>query len=211
LTYDAPQQQSPFVTFARRVEETPALDGLAQLFRPGSAFIQADRARADALQGKWLGHALHPIMTFVPLGAWTSATILDLVGGPSSRTAAQRLVATGILGALPTALTGLAEFGQLSQRDRRTASLHAVSNQVALGLFVASYRSRRRGSHGRGAALGLVAHVATGLGGFLGGHLTEARKVSSAHPAFDEPADGATADVPSAQQFTPSPEHLPPA
>jgi uncharacterized membrane protein len=207
LSYDDPQHQSPFVTLARRLEETPALDGLAALFRPASRLLLADRTRQDALQGKWLGHALHPLMTIVPLGAWTSATVLDLVGGPSSRKAAQRLVATGILVAGPTALTGLAEFGRLSARDRRTASLHAVSNQVALGFFVASYRSRRHGHHLKGTALGLTAHVAAGFGGFLGGHLTEARKVSSAHPVFEDPA----AQVPAPQEFEPAPDDLPPA
>ena len=204
MSYDAPEQLPPLVGLTRRLEETTALDGLARLFQPFASVLVADQGRADALQGKWLGHALHPLMTFLPLGAWTSATILDVVGGRSSRGAAQRLVATGIVGALPTALTGLAEFGNLSARDRRTASLHAVSNQVALGLFVASYRSRRRGRHVRGAALGMAAHLGTGLGGFLGGHLTEARKVSSAHPVFDEAGE----ELPDPDTFTPPPEGL---
>ena len=207
MSHDDPQHQSPIVTLTRRLEDTTSLDGLARVFRPLSELLLADRTRADALQGKWLGHALHPLLSIVPLGAWTSATVLDLTAGPTSRAASQRLVATGILAAAPTALTGLAEFGNLTVRDRRTASEHAESNQVALGLFVASYRSRRRGNHGRGAALALTAHLAAGFGGFLGGHLTEARKVSSAHPAFDEP----DVEVPAPTGFTPSPEDLPTA
>jgi uncharacterized membrane protein len=205
MSYDDAQHQSPIVTLTRRLEDTTSLDGLARLFRPGSELLLADRTRADALQGTWLGHALHPLMSILPLGAWTSATVLDLTAGPPSRAAAQRLVGTGILAALPTALTGLAEFGNLSARDRRTASVHAVSNQVALGLFVASYRSRRRGNHRRGVALTMAAHLAAGFGGFLGGHLTEARKVSSAHPAFDEP----DVEAPTPNGFTPPPEELP--
>jgi uncharacterized membrane protein len=134
----------------------------------------------------WLGHAVHPLMTFIPLGTWTSASVLDLVGGQSSRKAAQRLIAVGILSAPPTALTGLAEFGPIAERDKRVAVVHALSNTVALTLFTASWRARRKGAHARGVGLALTAHVATGLGGFLGGHLTEARKVSSRHPAFDE-------------------------
>jgi hypothetical protein len=33
----------------------------------------------SALDGAWLGHAVHPILVVVPIGAWTSATVLDLV------------------------------------------------------------------------------------------------------------------------------------
>lgn len=204
MSYGDAPPQSPIVTLTRRLEETTALDGLAGVLRPLSEQLLSDRTRADALHGTWLGHALHPLLSIVPLGAWTSATVLDVAGGEESRAAAQRLVGTGIIAAAPTALTGLAEFGNLGQRDRRTASLHAVSNQVALGLFVASWVSRRRGNHRRGAALAATAHLAAGFGGFLGGHLTEARKVSSAHPAFEE-SDAAVADP---DDFTPPADEL---
>lgn len=192
-------QPPPIVSATRQLEDTAALDSLVRVFQPFSDLLSADQARSDALRGMWLGHAVHPILTFVPLGAWTSASILDAVGGRGSQKAAQRLVAVGILGALPTALTGLAEFGQLTDRDKRTAAVHAVSNQVALGLFVASYRQRRSGRHVKGAALGLVAHAAAGFGGFLGGHLATARKAGSAHPAFEEGAE----EIPQPQGFPP--------
>ena len=35
----------------------------------------------DALSGTWLGHPLHPLLTDLPIGFWTSAFTLDLVGG----------------------------------------------------------------------------------------------------------------------------------
>ena len=31
----------------------------------------------NALHGTWLGHPLHPVLTDVPLGAWTAARSLD--------------------------------------------------------------------------------------------------------------------------------------
>jgi hypothetical protein len=31
----------------------------------------------DALSGDWLGHALHPLLTDLPIGTWTSAVLLD--------------------------------------------------------------------------------------------------------------------------------------
>ena len=34
----------------------------------------------NALHGVWLGHPLHPVFTDLPLGAWTTALVLDAVG-----------------------------------------------------------------------------------------------------------------------------------
>ncbi len=178
------------VRLTKRLESTTALDGLTRLVQPVADRLLADPGRSDALRGMWLGHALHPLMTFLPLGSWTSATVLDLAGGAGSRKAAQRLVAVGMLTAVPTAVTGLAEFGPARPRDQRTAVVHAMANSTALALFTASYVSRRQGRHARGVLLGLAAHLGTGLGGYLGGHLTEARKVSSRHPAYDDGALG---------------------
>ncbi len=174
------------VSFAKRIEQNQALDGPVRLVKPLVDALLADQRRADALHGTWLGHAIHPLLVMVPIGSWTSATVLDLTGGRTSRTAAQRLVATGILAAAPAAVTGWAEWGLAEQRDQRTGVVHAASNVAAVVVFTASYRARRRGKHFRGVALGLVGHGALGLGGFLGGHLTEARKVSSRHPEFED-------------------------
>src|SRR5437660_12583643 len=33
----------------------------------------------DALNGTWLGHPLHPVLTAIPLVAWTGPTARDLV------------------------------------------------------------------------------------------------------------------------------------
>ena len=45
-----------------------------------------------ALQGDWLGHPLHPAMTDLPIGFWTSAMTLDFVGGRRGRPIATRMV-----------------------------------------------------------------------------------------------------------------------
>lgn len=180
----------PTVSFAKRVEDAAALDTPVRLVQPLVDALLADRTRADALQGMWLGHAVHPLLVMVPIGSWTSATVLDLVGGRDSRDAAQRLVALGVLAFPPAAVTGWAEWGgRLEQRDKRVGVVHAVSNVAAAALFAASWKARRGRKHLRGVALGLAGHGAVGLGGFLGGHLTEARKVASRHPDFaDVPA-----------------------
>jgi uncharacterized membrane protein len=173
------------VRLTQQLEHDASLDPLSDAIRPLAERLVADPGRRELLQGEWLGHALHPLMTDLPIGFWTSANVLDLVGGPSARPAARRLVGLGIACAVPTALTGLAEWAGLhTARDRRTASAHALGNVVALACYTASWRARRREHWRTGVVLGLVGASAASVSGFLGGHLSEARKVSSRHPAF---------------------------
>ena len=64
--------------------------------------------------GEWLGHALHPLLTDLPLGCWLSAGLLDLLGGRRGRPAAQRLVALGLLFVPVTAASGLVDWTSAS-------------------------------------------------------------------------------------------------
>ena len=175
------------VRLTQQLEGDESLDSLADVIRPLAQGLVADPGRRDLLQGEWLGHAVHPLLTDLPIGFWTSANVLDLVGGPSARPAARRLVALGIACAIPTALTGLAEWAGLqTTRDRRTASAHALGNTVALTCYTASWVARRRQRWTTGVILGLAGASAASVSGYLGGHLSEARKVSTRHPAFKE-------------------------
>jgi len=177
---------NPVVTWTQRLEATDALDPLVRAVRPLAEALVADPARRDLLRGAALGHALHPPLTDLPIGFWTSALTLDLLGGRSARPAARRLVALGVLTAVPTAVTGWAEWSGLPEREQRVGVVHAVSNVVALVGFAASWRARARGHHVRGQVIALAASGAVGVGGYLGGHLVSTRKVSSHDPAFDD-------------------------
>jgi hypothetical protein len=182
----------PLVSWTQRLENNRALDTPVRLVQPLVDALLSDKRRADALHGMWLGHSVHPLLVMVPIGAWTSATVLDMVGGRDAQPAAQRLVATGLLAAGPAAVTGWAEWGATGQREKRVGVVHAASNATAIWLFAASWRARSSGRHLGGVALGLAGHAALGVGGYLGGHLTEARKVGSRHPRFDDPLGDAT-------------------
>ncbi|WP_205857448.1 DUF2231 domain-containing protein, partial [Phytoactinopolyspora endophytica] len=87
--------------------------------------------------------------------------------------------------AVPTALTGIAEWTNTTGRERRVGLVHALGNTAALGLYAASWNARRRNRHAMGVLLGLAGGVVASGSGYLGGHLAMARKVSSRHPAFD--------------------------
>ena len=106
---------SPLNALASRLESIEALDGPAGLAgRAVRELIPAGAAK-DVLSGAWLGHALHPIMTDVPIGAWTSAVVLDWSGGKESRSAADRLILMGVLAAGATVATGWSDWADAEQ------------------------------------------------------------------------------------------------
>ncbi|MFN8028653.1 MAG: Rieske 2Fe-2S domain-containing protein [Acidimicrobiia bacterium] len=143
----------------------------------------------DALSGTWLGHTLHPMLTDLPIGCWTSAVVLDLAGGRAARPAAQRLVGLGIVSAIPTAATGASDWSDTGGDVARVGAVHAASNTLALVCFGASWLARRRGHHFRGVALGLLGAGAATVGGYLGGHLVSALGVGVDQTAFSNGAD----------------------
>ena len=79
---------SPLNALAARVEATEALDGPAEAIgRTVRSAIPAGAVK-EALSGAWLGHALHPLVSDVPIGTWTSSVLLDWIGGRDGRTSA---------------------------------------------------------------------------------------------------------------------------
>lgn len=155
-----------------------AIEGLTVLDQPAEAATAAVRgaiplgSRAkDLLSGSWLGHTLHPMLTDLPIGFWTSSFMLDVVGGRRARPASRQLVALGVLSALPTAAAGAADWSDTDGPARRVGLVHAVSNSVALTAYAASWLARRRGQHWKGVALGMAGATAASAGGHLGGHL----------------------------------------
>ncbi len=69
------------VDWTKRLEDATVLDAPVQAIEPYIQKAFGTGARASALRGDWLGHAVHPILTDLVMGSWTSATVLDLLGG----------------------------------------------------------------------------------------------------------------------------------
>jgi nitrite reductase/ring-hydroxylating ferredoxin subunit/uncharacterized membrane protein len=177
-------------TLARAVERLSADERIDQVADPVADTVRdtLDRQPAkDILSGVWLGHPLHPLLTDLPIGFWTSAFTLDLVGGHRSRRAATQLVALGVLTAVPTALSGAADWGDTTGPARRIGLVHAASNSTALACYAASWWSRVRGRHARGVAWGLAGATAATVGGYLGGHLLQALGVGVDRTATARP------------------------
>jgi len=147
--------------------------------------LTASPALLGLLRGRPVGHAVHPPMTDVPIGSWLSASVLDLVGGRAARPAARLLVGLGCLSALPTMVTGTAEWIGTSEGDKRVGYVHAVANGTSLAGYAASWWVRRDESrHGLGVALALASGAVAGIGGYLGGHLSVARDIGTRDPAY---------------------------
>lgn len=175
------------------LEQDARLDPAVDTMRNVTAPLDASGAGA-ALRGEWLGHALHPSLTDLPLGMWTATTALDLFGGADSRPAARRLLGLGLLAAGPTAVSGWAEWRRADRPAQRVGLAHAALNATAIALYAGSWTARRRDRHRVGAVLALAGAGAAGAAGYLGGHLTAVRKVSSRHPAFGAGESGGAGD-----------------
>ena len=185
---DPVDRPSGIVRWTLRLEDATVLDRPVRALEPKVHALFGSGTRGAVLRGEWLGHAVHPLLTDVVLGTWTSATVLDLVGGPDSSTAARRLIGTGLLAVGPTAWTGWAEWSVAGPRDKRVGLVHAVTNGVAIGLYASSWFARVRGRHGSGVRRALAGAAVSSVAAYLGGHLTEARKVASHDRAYDAPA-----------------------
>jgi uncharacterized membrane protein len=173
----------------RGLERDGRLDAPARRLRAIADAVVRSPGAENALRGTWLGHALHPLLTDFPLGAWMSASFLDLFGGPGARRPAQRLIGFGLLAAVPTAAAGLAEWRATAGGARRVGVVHAGVNSTATLLYGSSWVARRRGSQPTAVALGVVGGLVATTGGYLGGHLSLVRKIGTTDAAFGSDRD----------------------
>jgi predicted MFS family arabinose efflux permease len=162
-----------------RLEAAAGLDAAVELIEPTIRTAFGTGRRAEVLRGEWLGHALHPVLTDVVIGSWTSATVLDLLAGPDDSAAARKLVGVGLLAVGPTAWSGWSEWTTRGPEAKRVGLVHAVTNGIAIGAYAGSWVARRRGAHRTGVGLALVGASAMTVAGYLGGHLAHSREPSS--------------------------------
>jgi nitrite reductase/ring-hydroxylating ferredoxin subunit len=183
----SPPGTSPCVTNLRLTKQIADLaEPLDEIAEPvQEAVSSVPQPIRDVLDGVWFGNPLHPALTDVPLGAWSAAFALDLVGSD----AADQALAVGILGAVPAALTGLNDWSHLKDDARRIGIVHALVNTAGLTLNVLSLAARRGGHRGLGRALSGVAYAGALFSAHLGGHLSFGLGVRVNRTAFESPRD----------------------
>ena len=167
--------------------ESEMLDGLAKgVQSPLAAWVRSTGPLGDSiknfLHGVWLGHSLHPALTDVPIGAWTVGLIFDLFGPAEAADAAYTL---GSLAAVPTALSGTADWLEITDKQRRVGFVHAVLNVVGLGLIVLSLNERLNGRRRAGVVLSTAGYAVASLSAWLGGELVYLLGTSVSRNAFE--------------------------
>jgi len=161
---------NPLVAAAETIENSESLDDAVARVGDVVDRVLGDGSVRDVLHGAPLGHPAHPVAILVPAGAWISASILDFV--PGQQKAAQALVGVGLLGVVPAASAGIADWSVLrEQKQRRVGIVHWAANLTAVALYSASYVQRRRGRHTSGKVLSLAGLAVVSASGYLGGHL----------------------------------------
>jgi nitrite reductase/ring-hydroxylating ferredoxin subunit/uncharacterized membrane protein len=155
------------------LERARALDGVSDKLQGAVQAAAQPQEVQDFLHGSWLGHPLHPVLVQVPVGAFVSAAVLDLL--PGRRKAATTLIAVGVASAVPAIAAGLMDWSQMTKDRRRVGLVHATTNAIGLGFYGASLAARLAGRKARGRALAYAGLSAVSLGGYLGGHLAYAQ------------------------------------
>ena len=152
-----PRGLTPWLDRQRWLETTA--DALQPAVRRAfDALGPARRQVKNFLHGTWLGHPLHPVLTDIPLGAWTATVLLDTLRDrpdrPGVARAADVSLALGLAGAVGAAATGLTDWSDTDARPRRIGVAHAALNGGATLLFAASLLCRGRANReiGRGLA-----------------------------------------------------------
>ncbi len=140
----------------------------------------------DLLHGTPLGHPLHPVITDVPVGAWTVTAVLDVLelgGRDDVAFASDAALVVGLLGGLGAIASGFAEWSDTADDPKRVGMAHALLNSVSFSGYVASLALRRSGKRRAGIVTALAAYGVSGLAAYLGGELSFGLQLGVRHTA----------------------------
>lgn len=161
-----------------------SLDGVSQRAAGLVSTATGKPVVKNFLSGTWLGHPLHPVLTDLPIGAFTMASVLDVTTGRAGAVAARRLVCLGLITTVPVAATGASDWSATYGPAQRVGLVHGLLNTTATLIQTASLLARRRGHRGTGILLSGLGLGITATSAYLGGHLSFSRGVGVDHTAF---------------------------
>ncbi|SPD85292.1 protein of unknown function [Micropruina glycogenica] len=186
--------------FMERLEQSESLGRAAEEMAKPMGSLLGEGPVSDALRGRPLGHALHPVLVQVPIGAVLSAAVLDVVQGRKAQAQSRLLMGAGLghVGAGgPQRLGGVGARRRTHPTGRhrprgpqrhRGGGLGAVVPDPAAGL-VAGGRGVDRGgcggvecrrSAGRAHEPGAQVRLARPAVGFRGCHQGQVRRLAPA-------------------------------
>ena len=157
---------------------TRAVDAQARWSKPFGDFnhrwlgalFHPIRPIQNFLNGTWLGHPVHSVVTDVPVGALTVSIVADLIG--------QSLVADvsmllGVLAMVAAAVTGLADYAEVDGTARNRATVHGTLMVITLVLYAISLVIRSGNPPDRLVAivLAIAGYLLLALAAAIGGDL----------------------------------------
>jgi nitrite reductase/ring-hydroxylating ferredoxin subunit/uncharacterized membrane protein len=138
------------------------------LGRPGK-YLQ------DFLNGSWLGHSLHPVLTDVVVGGSTVAVVLEILGWfgvTELRTAIVWALGLTWLAGLGTIVTGLTDYKDTATGDERNvAAMHGLINIVATIAFIVAFVAYLGPDGTLGPVLLIGGYLVLSVGAYIGGHV----------------------------------------
>lgn len=147
-------------------------DGLGELLQKiYLAILRPVPLVKDFLHGTWLGHALHPVITDLPVGALTAALFLDIIGQVEGAKWAMALGYAGMIGA---ALTGIADFANADGKARRYGTIHSLFMVGSTVTYLVSLLMRFdviAGTHQTAMAVSIAGYVLLTVGAYIGGEI----------------------------------------
>ncbi|MBA2381736.1 MAG: Rieske 2Fe-2S domain-containing protein [Chloroflexi bacterium] len=134
------------------------------------AIFHPIRPIQNILNGTWLGHPLHAVVTDVPIGALTVSIVADLIGQP---VVADVSMLVGVLAMVAAAVTGAADYAEVDGTARNRATVHSTLMVVSLLLYVVSLVIRSGNPPDRLVPIlfAIVGYLILSLGATIGGDL----------------------------------------
>jgi nitrite reductase/ring-hydroxylating ferredoxin subunit/uncharacterized membrane protein len=195
---EAPPAPQPF---AERVSDT--LQHLIQVVVGSQR--KPPRRLKSLLNGTWLGHPLHPVITDVPVTAWIMTAVFDVIWLISPTTfawaarSAEVAVVLGLLGALGAIVSGLTDWSDTYGAERRTGLNHALFNSIATILYIVSLVLRLPQASGDSvlaAILGFLGLISVIYAAYLGGDMVYTKGTGVNHTAWEAAGEDYEAVLP---------------
>ena len=136
-----------------------------------SAVFRPMRPIQDFLNGKWLGHSIHAVLTDVPIGALTLVVIFDVL---DLRSAGNVTLAFAILAMIGAAVAGAADYSDTDDEPRTVATVHATLMTIALLIYIVALALRLSSPAGDWTipvVLSLIGYVIVAGAAWVGGEV----------------------------------------
>jgi nitrite reductase/ring-hydroxylating ferredoxin subunit/uncharacterized membrane protein len=142
----------------------------------------------DFLNGSWLGHSLHPVLTDVVIGGSTVAVLLEIIGWfgvDGLRPAIAWTLGLTWLAAIGAIVTGLTDYKDTATGDERNlAGMHGLINIVATIAFIVAFVAYLGPGGSLGPVLLIAGYLVVSVGAYIGGHVVFKYGYMVNHNAF---------------------------